>query len=58
LIVLQGDRETLERACGSVEEAAVHYNPYGMAEENRPIYVCHGLKVSLPAVWPGLKHWD
>jgi hypothetical protein len=58
LIVLQGDRETLERACGSVEEAAVHYNPYGMAEENRPIYVCHGLKVSLPAVWPRLKHWD
>jgi hypothetical protein len=58
LIVLQGDRETLERACGSVEEAAVHFNPYGMAEENRPIYVCHGLKVSLPAVWPRLKHWD
>jgi hypothetical protein len=58
LIVLQGDRETLERACESVEEAAVHYNPYGMAEENGPIYVCHGLKVSLPAVWPRLKHWD
>jgi Dolichyl-phosphate-mannose-protein mannosyltransferase len=58
LIVLQGDRETLERACGSVEVAGVHYNPYGMVEENWPIYVCHGLKVSLPAVWPQLKHWN
>jgi hypothetical protein len=58
LIVIQASRKNLEQNCGSVEEAAVHYDAYGMAEENGPIYVCHDLKVSLPAVWPKLKHWN
>lgn len=58
LIVIQARRKDLEQNCGSVEEAAIHHNVYGMAEENGPIYVCHDLKVSLPAVWPKLKHWD
>jgi hypothetical protein len=29
-----------------------------MAEENRPIFVCRGLKVPLPQLWPQLKHWN
>jgi hypothetical protein len=57
-IVLQGDREDLERVCGSVEEAGVHFHPWGMAEENRPIYVCRGLEPPLSALWPRLKHWN
>jgi hypothetical protein len=58
LIVIQGNRKILEQNCGSVEEAAVHHNAYGMAEENRPIYVCHDLRVNLPEVWSRLKTWN
>ncbi len=57
-IVLQLDREDLDELCASVEEAGRHSHPWGMAEENRPIYVCRGLKVPLKEVWPRLKHWN
>ncbi len=58
LVVLQDDRESLERLCGSVEEAARHEHPWGMAEENGAIWVCRGLKTPLPELWPRLKHWN
>ncbi len=58
LIVLQDDRETLERMCASVEEAGVHAHPWGMAEENNPIFVCRGLTPPLPEMWPRLKKWN
>ncbi len=58
VIVLQGTRERLEQRCASVEEAGRHFHPWGMAEENRPIYVCRGLKTPLPELWPQLKHWN
>jgi hypothetical protein len=58
LVVLQDDRESLERLCGSVEAAAWHRHPWGMAEENGVIWVCRGLKTPLPELWPLLKHWN
>lgn len=58
LIVLQDDRESLERICASVEEAGVHFHPWGMAEENNPIFVCRGLTPPLPELWPRLKKWN
>jgi hypothetical protein len=58
LIVLQDDRESLERVCASVEEAGAHFHPWGMAEENNPIFVCRGLKVPLRELWPRLKKWN
>lgn len=58
LIVLQDDRETLEGICASVEEAGVHTHPWGMAEENNPIYVCRGLHPPLAEMWPRLKKWN
>jgi hypothetical protein len=58
LIVLQDDRESLERLCASVEEAGVHFHPWGMAEENNPIFICRGLKVPLRTLWPQLKKWN
>jgi hypothetical protein len=58
IIVLQGTRERLEQRCASVEEAGRHFHAWGMAEENRPIYVCRGLKTPLPGLWPRLKHWN
>jgi hypothetical protein len=58
LIVLQDDRKTLERICASVEEAGTHFHPWGMAEENNPIFVCRGLTPPLPVMWPRLKKWN
>ncbi|MFN7989488.1 MAG: glycosyltransferase family 39 protein [Thermoanaerobaculia bacterium] len=58
LVVLQDDRESLERVCASVEEAGRHEHPWGMAEENGAIWVCRGLKTPLPELWPRLKHWN
>ncbi len=58
VIVLQSNREDLEQACASVEEAGRHHHPWGMAEENGPIWVCRGLKMSFPELWPELKHWN
>jgi hypothetical protein len=58
LIWLQWDRENIEPACESVEHAGEHHHPWGMAEENRPIYLCRGLRAPLPKLWPQLKHWN
>lgn len=57
LIVLQDSRRTLEEKCNSVEEVAVLYHPYAMAEENGPVYICRGLKWDLRTAWPMLKKW-
>src|SRR6185503_10029473 len=51
VIVLQGTRERLEQRCASVEEAGRHFHPLGMAEENRPIFICRGLKTPLAVLW-------
>lgn len=58
LIVLQDDRETLETLCASVEEAGVHFHPWGMAEENNPIFICRGLHPPLRELWPRIKKWN
>lgn len=58
IIFLQYSRRFMESHCTSYEEAAVHSHPWGMQEENRPIYVCRGLKPALPEMWPELKHWN
>ncbi|MCC6132246.1 MAG: glycosyltransferase family 39 protein [Acidobacteria bacterium] len=58
VVVLQSSRADLERVCSSVEEAGQHHHPWGMEEENGPIWVCRGLKTPLPELWPRLKHWN
>lgn len=58
LIVLQDTRESLLRLCDTVVAAGNHYSPYGMAEENNPIWVCRGLKTPIQELWPRLKHWN
>jgi 4-amino-4-deoxy-L-arabinose transferase-like glycosyltransferase len=58
VIVLQGDRDELEQVFESVEQVGQHHHPWGMEEENRPIYLCRGLKTPLPDLWPELKHWN
>lgn len=58
LIVVQWPREALERRCRSVEDAGAHFHSWGMAEENRPLYVCRGFTPPLAEAWPRLKHWN
>jgi hypothetical protein len=41
-----------------VEKVGEHFHPWGMAEENRSIYLCRGLKRPLAEVWDELKNWN
>jgi hypothetical protein len=59
LIWLQWRRKGVEDHCRSVEEAGKHFHPWGMAEENRSIWVCRGLKHTIAEYWtPDFKHWN
>jgi hypothetical protein len=58
MIVLQREKSTLEHCFESIEQAAVHHHPYGMDEENGPIYLCRNPKFRLSDLWPKLKHWN
>jgi hypothetical protein len=58
VIVLQDEREDLEKLCASVEEAGRHEHPWGMAEENRAIFVCRGLRMTIERLWPAIKKWN
>jgi hypothetical protein len=58
VIVLQVGADDLAEVFDSVEVAGSHFHPWGMAEENRDILVCRGLKMPLAELWPQLKHWN
>lgn len=56
-ITLQSSLDDVKDLCTSYQ-AYDHYDPYGMAEENTPIYLCRGAKFDLVKVWPRWKHWN
>jgi hypothetical protein len=59
LIWLQWGRQGVEDHCRSVEKAGEHFHPWGMAEENRAIYLCRGLRHTLAEYWTSdFKHWN
>jgi hypothetical protein len=58
VIWLQWGRRHLEPMFASVEQAGEHHHPWGMAEENRPIFVCRGGKRTFAEAWDDLKHWN
>ncbi|MEO8189877.1 MAG: glycosyltransferase family 39 protein [Acidobacteriota bacterium] len=59
LIWLQWSRKGVEDHCRSVEQVGEHFHPWGMAEENRPIFLCRGLKHTIAEYWtPDFKHWN
>ena len=59
LIWLQWGRQGVEDHCLSVEKTGEHFHPWGMAEENRPIYMCRGLRHTIAEYWtPDFKHWN
>jgi hypothetical protein len=58
IIWLQWSREGIERVCSEVEQAGEHYHEWGMAEENRPIFLCRDPVGTFAEWWPDLKHWN
>jgi hypothetical protein len=58
LITVQYGEQGLKGMCNSVELAALHTNPWGMAHENHAIYLCRGLKRPLAEIWASQKHWN
>ncbi|MGB6875326.1 MAG: glycosyltransferase family 39 protein [Candidatus Acidiferrales bacterium] len=56
-IVLQWSREDVQDNCASWQ-AFDHYDRFGMAEENTPIYLCRGAKFDLQKIWWRSKHWN
>lgn len=58
LICLGCDREGLEKFCASVVQVGEHHDPWGMAEEEGPIYLARGLRVSLREAWPSITFWN
>jgi len=58
VIWLQWERRWIEPMFASVEQAGEHRHEWGMAEENRPIFVCRGMTRSFAELWPDLKHWN
>jgi hypothetical protein len=57
LIFLQFDLETVRDNCTSWQ-AFDHNEPYGMAEEDTPIYFCRGATFDLRKVWWHYHHWN
>jgi len=57
LIFLQFSRADAEANCEAVEEFP-HNHPFGMAEENTPIYLCRGARFDLRKIWPNYHHWN
>ncbi len=57
LIVLEWSREDVQDNCTSWQ-AFPHYDRFGMAEENTPIYLCRGAEFDLQKIWWHSKHWN
>jgi dolichyl-phosphate-mannose-protein mannosyltransferase len=58
LIVMDDDRETLEKIFDRVEEAGVVDHPYAMPyERHRTVFICRGMKMPMRELWPKIKKW-
>ena len=57
MIVLDDDRQTLERLFGSVELAGHVFHPYSMPYQHFDVFVCRGPHQSLAALWPRIKRY-
>jgi len=59
VIVLGGKAESHRKSCDEVTQAAVHTCRYCMPyENNMPIFVCRGLRVSPALIWKSEKNFD
>jgi len=58
LIVMDDDKETLEKLFDHVEQVGVVDHPYAMPyERHRPVHLCRGLKMPVSELWPKVKKW-
>ena len=57
LIVIQWDLDDVRDNCNSFQ-AFDHYQRFGMGEENRPIYLCRGVKFDIQKIWSHSHHWN
>ncbi len=57
LIVIQWDLDDVRDNCNSFQ-AFDHYERFGMGEENRPIYLCRGVKFDIQKIWSHSHHWN
>ncbi len=60
MIFLSGVSETdLKQAFSDVQLAGTFTCQYCMPYENNlPIHVCRGIKISIEQEWPGIKHFE
>ena len=57
LIVIQWGIDDVKDNCTSWQ-AFVHYERFGMAEENTPIYYCRGAQFDIQKIWWHSHHWN
>jgi Dolichyl-phosphate-mannose-protein mannosyltransferase len=57
MIVMDDDRETLEKLFRSVEYGGRVEHPYSMPYEHFDVWVCRGMREPLAQVWPRLKKY-
>ena len=57
MIVMDDDRETLEKKFQSVELAGHVTHPYSMPYEHFDVWICRGMRPPLPEMWPRLKRY-
>ncbi|MGC9292436.1 MAG: ArnT family glycosyltransferase [Acidobacteriaceae bacterium] len=57
MIVIDSSYEHLSTLFQSVEIVGHTNNPLAMPYENRPIFLCRGLKQPLATLWPKTKNW-
>jgi len=58
MIVMDDDRETLEKLFTSVRKAGSVYHPYSMPYQHFDLFYCQGLRRPLQEMWPRMKRWD
>jgi hypothetical protein len=57
LIVIQWSLDDVRENCTSFQHFE-HYQPFGMGEENQPIYLCRGVKFDIQKIWWHSHHWN
>lgn len=58
VIVMDDDKETLEKLFRSVEYGGRVEHPYSMPYQHFDVWVCRGMREPLAQVWPRLKEWS
>jgi hypothetical protein len=58
MIVMDDDRETLQKLFRSVEYGGRVEHPYSMPYQHFDVWVCRGMREPLPRVWPRLKEYN